>query len=227
MKIKLSLLFLLSSYQLNIPSNPSQKSIPKQIQPSDAQPQSQEQDPSVNNASSNSQKNAAMSSDQLQQWWNSLPQEEQEKLKIGAGITGGVVTGKILRKLYNMSKENYKIYKKYNSEDYYLTWKDQPGKLFSIEKPDFTTGFIYKKNVLTDKDLVLTDKDLERTIKGGYLKEMIFDKNNNQLVSKEKQLEQEKKDVINKYDLAELKKQKIQRQRQEIKQFGVYSEAEV
>lgn len=216
MKIKLSLLFLLSSYQLNIPRNQSQKSIPKQIQPSDAQPQSQEQDPSVNNASSNLQKNAAMSNDQLQQWWNSLPQEEQEKLKIGADITGGVITGKILRKLYNMSKENYKIYKKYNSEDYYLTWKDQPGKLFSIEKPDFTTGFIYKNNVLTDKDL-------ERTIKDGYLKEMIFDKNNNQLVSKEKQ----HKDILDKYNLAELKKQKIQPQRQEIKQFGAYAEAEL
>ena len=38
-------------------------------------------------------------------------------------------------------------------------------------------GFIYKNNVLTDKDL-------ERTIKDGYLKEMIFDKNNNLFLKK-------------------------------------------
>jgi hypothetical protein len=100
MKIKLSLLFLLSSYQLNIPRNQSQY-IP-QSQNEVTVDQQLQQEGSVNNASSNQQQNSTISKNKLQQWWNGLSSQQQKKLKIGAGIVGLVVTEEILRKLYRV-----------------------------------------------------------------------------------------------------------------------------
>lgn len=248
MKIKLSFLLLLS-IQFNIPKNQSQKSMPKQTQPATAQNQSQKQESS----SSNQQEISTMSRDQLQQWWNSLSQEEQENLKIGAGISGVVITGAILRKLYSISKENYRIQKN-NSGSIrerqkpliILTYYDKEGQshsdIFNPKKDKIikskSSGEYYvstKKNVFnridTNKDgNIIYDMDNKVDLKGNENLEEDFEfvKNENEINSfktPEQQEEKNKKEIINKYGLDLPKEQNKPQKATNIKEFGIYNEA--